>query len=60
VESVKRNFARGDLARAIVESGWDLNEMRPTTLSLEEIFLQLTGDPTPPAGEAVPAKENAQ
>jgi ABC-2 type transport system ATP-binding protein len=60
VESVKRNFARGDLARAIVESGWDLNEMRPTTLSLEEIFLQLTGDPTPPAGEAVPAKENTQ
>jgi ABC-2 type transport system ATP-binding protein len=60
VESVKRNFARGDLARAVVESGWDLNEMRPTTLSLEEIFLQLTGDPTPPAGEAVPAKENAQ
>jgi ABC-2 type transport system ATP-binding protein len=60
VESLKRDFARGDLARAIVESGWDLNEMRPTTLSLEEIFLQLTGDPTPPAGEAAPAKENAQ
>jgi gliding motility-associated transport system ATP-binding protein len=60
VESVKRNFARGDLARAIIESGWDLNEMRPTTLSLEEIFLQLTGDPTPPAGEAAPAKENTQ
>jgi ABC-2 type transport system ATP-binding protein len=60
VESLKRDFARGDLARAIVESGWDLNEMRPTTLSLEEIFLQLTGDPAPPPGEAAPIKENAQ
>jgi ABC-2 type transport system ATP-binding protein len=60
VESLKRDFARGDLARAIVESGWDLNELRPTTLSLEEIFLQLTGDPAPPPGEAAPVKGNAQ
>jgi ABC-2 type transport system ATP-binding protein len=60
VESLKRDFARGELARAIVESGWDLNEMRPTTLSLEEIFLQLTGDPAPPPTEAAPTKGNAQ
>jgi ABC-2 type transport system ATP-binding protein len=33
---------RGDLARAIVESGWDLNELRTAAVSLEEIFLQLT------------------
>jgi ABC-2 type transport system ATP-binding protein len=59
VESMKRSFVRGDLARAVVESGWDLNEMRPTTLSLEEIFLQLTGDPAPPAAEPTPTKENA-
>src|SRR5580700_6147008 len=51
---------RGDIARAVVESGWDLNEMRPTTLSLEEIFLQLTGDPAPPPAEAAPTKGNAQ
>jgi ABC-2 type transport system ATP-binding protein len=43
VESRKGAFARGDLARAVVESGWDLNELRPTAMSLEEIFLQLTG-----------------
>jgi ABC-2 type transport system ATP-binding protein len=42
VESGK-GFIRGDLARAVVESGWDLNELRPTAMSLEEIFLQLTG-----------------
>jgi ABC-2 type transport system ATP-binding protein len=34
---------RGDLARVIVESGWDLNELRTAAVSLEEIFLQLTG-----------------
>jgi len=42
VES-RKGFVRGDLARAVVESGWDLNELRPTAMSLEEIFLQLTG-----------------
>jgi ABC-2 type transport system ATP-binding protein len=43
VESKKGSFIRGDLARAIVESGWDLNELRPAAMSLEEVFLQLTG-----------------
>ena len=33
---------RGDLARAVVEAGWDLNELRTAAASLEEIFLQLT------------------
>jgi len=45
IESHKDNFVRGDLARAIVESGWDLNELRPAAVSLEEVFLQLTGEP---------------
>jgi ABC-2 type transport system ATP-binding protein len=43
VESQKGGLVRGDLARAIVESGWDLNELRPASMSLEEVFLQLTG-----------------
>lgn len=34
---------RGDLARAVVESGWNLNELRSSAISLEEVFLQLTG-----------------
>ena len=42
VETQKDHFVRGDLARAIVEAGWDLNEMRSAAVSLEEIFLQLT------------------
>ena len=51
VES-RKGFVRGDLARAVVESGWDLNELRPTAMSLEEIFLQLTGAETAAKEEA--------
>jgi ABC-2 type transport system ATP-binding protein len=40
--SAKDGFQRGDIARVIVESGWDLNELRPAAVSLEEVFLQLT------------------
>jgi ABC-2 type transport system ATP-binding protein len=59
IESHKDGFVRGDLARAIVESGWDLNELRPAAVSLEEIFLQLTGEPAAaPAEEAVVAGAN--
>jgi hypothetical protein len=55
VES-RKGLARGDLARAVVEAGWDLNELRPAAVSLEEVFLQLTGDAAAaPAEEAVPA-----
>ena len=43
VESLKDRLIRGDLARAVVEAGWNLNELRPSAMSLEEIFLQLTG-----------------
>jgi len=42
VESLQKAAIRGDLARAVVESGWNLNELRPLALSLEEIFLELT------------------
>ncbi len=55
VESQK-GFIRGDLARAVVDSGWDLNELRPSAMSLEEVFLQLTGSELKPI-EAEPVKE---
>jgi len=42
VEGKNDRAIRGDLARAIVESGWDLNELRTAAISLEEIFLELT------------------
>ena len=39
---------RRELARAVVNRGWGLLELRPMRMSLEEIFLQLTTDETPP------------
>ena len=47
IESQKGRLVRGDLARAVVEAGWDLNELRPCAMSLEEIFLQLTQSEAP-------------
>src|SRR5579862_9809833 len=55
VETQKDHFIRGDLARAIVEAGWDLNELRSAAASLEEIFLELTGTQDP----AIAAKPEA-
>jgi ABC-2 type transport system ATP-binding protein len=43
LESLQGRSIRGDVARAVVESGWDLTELRPVALSLEEVVLQLTG-----------------
>ena len=56
VDSQKDRSIRGDVARAIVESGWDLNELRPAAVSLEEIFLQLTATEKPTPVEEVLAK----
>ncbi len=42
VESLQKRAIRGDLARAVVEAGWNLNELRPVAMSLEDVFLQLT------------------
>src|ERR1700761_8558337 len=47
VQSQRGQLVRGDLARAVVASGWDLCELRPAARSLEEIFLQLTGSEAP-------------
>jgi ABC-2 type transport system ATP-binding protein len=45
VESLQGRQIRPELARAVVESGWNLNELHAVGLSLEEIFLQLTATP---------------
>jgi len=48
-ETAPGNDPRSQVARAVVNAGYDLLEMRPIGMSLEEIFLQLTRDePTPP------------
>ena len=56
IESQKGRLVRGDLARAVVESGWDLNELRPAAMSLEEIFLQLTRSDVAPEHENAPVE----
>jgi ABC-2 type transport system ATP-binding protein len=60
VESQKGRLVRGELARAVVESGWDLNELRPSAVSLEEIFLQLTGTEVPAEEQKASATEVLQ
>jgi ABC-2 type transport system ATP-binding protein len=42
VESLQGKHIRSDLARTVINSGWNLNELRSVGLSLEDIFLQLT------------------
>ena len=42
VESQTGSHVRPELARVVIESGWQLNELHGMGLSLEEIFLELT------------------
>ena len=42
VESEQGRDIRRELSRAVVTSGWGLLELRPTRMSLEDIFLSLT------------------
>ncbi|MBM3773828.1 MAG: ATP-binding cassette domain-containing protein [Acidobacteria bacterium] len=50
VESLQGRSIRPELARAVVNAGWNLSELRPVGLSLEEIFLQLTAPEKVEAG----------
>jgi ABC-2 type transport system ATP-binding protein len=49
IESMEQYAVRPDLARAVVQSGWDLTELRTVGESLEEIFLELTKSEAKPA-----------
>lgn len=51
VQSEPGKHVRAALARAVVHAGWDLEELRPVAVSLEEIFLELTASETAPAKE---------
>ena len=45
---------RAELARAVVEQGWGLLELRSVGMSLEDIFLQLTTEEVAPKGFGKP------
>lgn len=53
VESLEGRHIRPAVARAVIESGWNLNELHGMALSLEEIFLELTSSHKPEAAEVV-------
>lgn len=58
VESLPGQIARGEVARAVVNAGWNLLELRSLSYSLEEVFLQLTGgSPVNAEPEAAPTTE---
>jgi ABC-2 type transport system ATP-binding protein len=56
VESQTGSHVRPELARTVIEAGWQLNELHGMGLSLEEIFLELTAssyeDKSEPAPQA--------
>lgn len=43
IEAGKEQRVRPEIARAVIASGWELNELRGVSMSLEDIFLELTG-----------------
>jgi len=49
VESDAGRDVRREVARAVVEAGWGLLELRPVRMSLEDIFLQVTTEEPPHA-----------
>ena len=42
IESLQGRNVRAEVARSVIEAGWNLTELRPLAVSLEDIFLELT------------------
>jgi ABC-2 type transport system ATP-binding protein len=42
IETTQGTDRRADIAQAVVQRGWGLLELRPVSLSLEDVFLKLT------------------
>ena len=63
VESLQGRVIRSELARSVVNSGWNLSELRAVGLSLEDIFLELTSTEkkkAPPPEEAAMENEGGK
>ncbi len=58
IEAQPNHDVRRDVARAVVDGGYGLLELRPTRMSLEQVFLQLTTEERP--AEAAEAVQEAQ
>jgi ABC-2 type transport system ATP-binding protein len=61
-ETVAGQDVRPEVARAVVSAGFDLLELRPLGVSLEEIFMQLTRDEVlpPSIDESFPEEDGFQ
>jgi ABC-2 type transport system ATP-binding protein len=60
IDAEENRDLRRDVARAIVDRGWGLLELRPMRMSLEEIFLQLTTQESADAPAAAPTAAEAE
>jgi ABC-2 type transport system ATP-binding protein len=60
VESAQGRAIRPDLARAVVQAGWNLTELRPVSVSLENVFLELTAAEKAETAEAAEPAGGAQ
>ena len=58
VEGLAGSDVRPDVARAVVQAGWNLLEMKSST-TLEEVFIELTGAEQSSAPQPVAAAEQA-
>jgi ABC-2 type transport system ATP-binding protein len=58
VESETGRDVRRELASAVVSRGWGLLELRPSRMSLEDVFLQLTTQEGQGGAQAAPAAED--
>ncbi len=56
IETVAGGNTRPEIARAVVNGGWGLMELKAMGMSLEDIYLQLIQTETEEAAEAEPAK----
>jgi ABC-2 type transport system ATP-binding protein len=54
-----RTDPRPAIARAVIGKGWDLIELRPLAVNLEEIFLEVTRHENVEETEQIPAPESA-
>ena len=59
ISSDRGRDIRRDLARAVVANNWGLLELRPSRMSLEEIFLSLTTEEKVEERVDVKAEETA-
>ncbi|MGO9572506.1 MAG: ABC transporter ATP-binding protein [Desulfomonilaceae bacterium] len=60
VEAAPETDVRPELARAVLGKGWDLLELRPIHVSLEDVFIDLVTEETEDEASAEPASQKEE